>query len=172
MLEGTTLSEGRGTTRPLEVMGAPDIDGLKVLLEMERLHAAARTKGLETDWFAGCLVRPCYFEPTFYKHQAKLCGGIQIHPDFMGYDPGIFKPYRLVALYFKAVRSLYPSYPLWRDFPYEYVTDRLAIDVITGCETLRKWVDDSNATLADLEKFLSQDEQRWKDQTHGYRIYK
>ncbi len=172
MFEGTTLSEGRGTTRPFEGFGAPDIDGVKILKEMERLHHSARSNGIQTDWLAGCLLRPFYFEPTFYKHHGKLCSGVQWHVDFEGYDPDLFKPYRLVALALKATRMLYPDYSLWRDFPYEYVTGRLAIDVITGCETLRKWVDDSEAELADLESFLASDEKIWKEQTRVYQIYK
>ncbi len=163
MLEGTTLSEGRGTTRPLEGFGAPDIDGLKILKEMDRLAP---------EWFTGCLVRPFYFEPTFYKHQGKLCSGIQFHVDHAMYNAADFKPYRLTALSFKAIRNLYPEYQLWRDFPYEYVFDRLAIDVITGCETLRKWVDDQNSTVGDLETFLSTDEKKWKAQTANDFIYK
>lgn len=166
MLEGTTLSEGRGTTRPLEGFGAPDIQGDAILREMHRLHDAS---GLA--WMQGCLLRPFYFEPTFYKHQGQLCSGIQFHVDHAGYEPEGFKPYRLQALAFKAIRQLYPEYPLWRDFPYEYVYDRLAIDVITGCETLRRWVDDKSATLADLETFLANDERKWRDQIQPYKLY-
>ena len=166
MLEGTNLSEGRGTTRPLEGFGAPDISGEKILAEMEKL---AERENME--WLEGCLLRPYYFEPTFYKHQGKLCSGIQIHVDHAQYCPDHFKPYRVQALAFKALRNLYPSYELWRNFPYEYVYDRLAIDVITGCETLRKWVDDPSAKLSDLEAFLSHDEKLWKEQMHEYQIY-
>lgn len=162
MFEGTTLSEGRGTTRPLEGFGAPDIDGTAVLKEMERL---------EKKWLEGCYVRPCYFQPTFYKHQDKLCSGIQIHVDHERYNPIKFKPYRLVSLALKAVRNLHPDYPIWRDFPYEYVFDRLAIDVITGCDTLRKWVDDPSATPADLDTFLTRDEKEWAKQVQNAKLY-
>jgi uncharacterized protein YbbC (DUF1343 family) len=160
MLEGTTLSEGRGTTRPLEGFGAPDLNGTAILSEMQRLAP---------QWLEGCLLRPFYFEPTFYKHQGKLCSGIQIHVDHSGYHPLEFKPYRIQALAFKAIRNLHPEYKLFRDFPYEYVFDRLAIDVITGCDTLRKWVDDPSARVSDLESFLTQDEKIWKEKTaHAY----
>ena len=162
MLEGTNLSEGRGTTRPLEGFGAPDIDGQKVLDEMNRL---------EPGWLRGCMLRPFYFEPTFYKHKEKLCSGIQIHVDHAGYDPAAFKPYRLQALAFKAIRNLYPDYDLFRDFPYEYVYDRLAIDVITGCDFLRKWVDDRASKPADLEAFLGKDEAIWKEKIRDARLY-
>ena len=162
MLEGTLLSEGRGTTRPLEGFGAPDIDGTLILKEMHRLAP---------EWLKGCLLRPYYFEPTFYKHKEKLCSGIQIHVDSHQYRPEEFKPYRIVSLAFKSIRNLYPEYNLWRDFPYEYVFDRLAIDVITGCDTLRKWVDDKSAKVSDLEHFLSQDEKTWKAKTKNDLLY-
>jgi uncharacterized protein YbbC (DUF1343 family) len=162
MIEGTNLSEGRGTTRPLEGFGAPDVDGARLLREMERLAP---------EWLRGCLLRPFYFEPTFYKHQGKLCSGIQIHVDHAHYDPALFSPYRIQALAFKAIRNLHPDYDLFRNFPYEYVFDRLAIDVITGCSTLRNWVDDPAARPADLEAFLIHDENAWKEATRDARLY-
>jgi len=162
MLEGTTLSEGRGTTRPLELFGAPDIDARAVLKEMHALAA---------HWLRGCQLRPCWFEPTFHKHVGKLCAGIQIHTDSPSYDHQAFRPWRLQALAFKAIRRVYPDYPLWRDFHYEYVRDRLAIDVINGSELLRNWVDDSNAAPADLEALTARDEQAWSRERAAHLIY-
>jgi hypothetical protein len=72
-----------------------------------------------------------------------------------------FRPWRLQALAFKAIRRLYPDYPLWRDFPYEYEHGRLAIDVINGGPLLREWVDDPAATAGDLDALALQDEQAW-----------
>jgi uncharacterized protein YbbC (DUF1343 family) len=111
MVEGTTLSEGRGTTRPLELFGAPDIDARAVMKEMT---------SLAPDWLRGCHLRDCWFEPTFHKHVDKLCNGVQIHTEGAGYDHQAFKPWRIQALAFKAIRRLYPDYQLWRDFAYEY----------------------------------------------------
>lgn len=162
MLEGTTLSEGRGTTRPLEGFGAPDLDGSRILLEMQKLAP---------EWLNGCILRPFYFEPTFYKHQGKLCSGIQIHVDHAAYDPNAFRPYRIQALAFKAIRNLHPEYSLFRDFPYEYVFDRLAIDVITGGDELRLWVDDRGAKISDLETILIRDEKLWKEKTAHVHLY-
>jgi uncharacterized protein YbbC (DUF1343 family) len=116
-------------------------------------------------------LRPFYFQPTFYKYKDQLCNGIQIHVDHHAYVPPEFKPYRIVALSFKAIRNLYPNYELWRDFAYEYVFDRLAIDVITGCETLRKWVDNPKSTIAEFEAFLSADEAKWKAKVKDVLIY-
>ena len=152
MLEGTTLSEGRGTTRPLELFGAPDLDPRKLLQEMQQVAP---------DWLQGCRLRECWFEPVFHKHAEKLCAGVQIHVEDGAYNHGAFRPWRLMALAFKALRRLQPDYALWRDFPYEYETDRLAIDLINGGELLRQWVDDPEATPADLEALAAADEAAW-----------
>jgi uncharacterized protein YbbC (DUF1343 family) len=162
MLEGTTLSEGRGTTRPLELMGAPDIDARRLLAEMA---------ALAPDWLAGCRLRQCWFEPTFHKHQGSLCNGVQIHVEDPSYDHQAFRPWRLQALAFKALRRLRPDYPLWRDFPYEYERDRLAIDVINGGPSLREWVDDPNATPQDLDALALPDEEAWIDERRAYLRY-
>ena len=162
MLEGTTLSEGRGTTRPLELFGAPDIDARGVMNKMETL--APR-------WLDGCRLRECWFEPTFHKYAGKLCHGVQIHTENPGYDHRTFKPWRLQALVFKAIRALYPNYPLWRDFAYEYESERLAIDVINGSPLLREWVDDVSAKPQDLDVLALADEQAWLDERQQYLHY-
>jgi uncharacterized protein YbbC (DUF1343 family) len=162
MLEGATLSEGRGTTRPLEVFGAPDIDALAVLQEMGRLAP---------HWLQGCRLRPCWFEPTFHKHARTLCNGVQIHTEDPSYDHHAFKPWRLQAAAFKAIRRLYPDYELWRDFPYEYEHGKLAIDVINGGPLLREWVDDTNATPGDLDALTIPDETAWANERAPYLLY-
>ena len=154
MLEGTTLSEGRGTTRPLELFGAPDIDTRQLLTTMEQIAP---------QWMQGCVLRECWFEPTFHKHVGQLCAGIQIHVEGDGYDHQAFRPWRLMALAFKALRRIRPDYDLWRDFPYEYEHDQLAIDLINGSDLLRLWVDDDNATAKDLEVLATSDERLWQD---------
>jgi uncharacterized protein YbbC (DUF1343 family) len=152
MLEATTLSEGRGTTRPLEVLGAPDLD--------PRALVAAMT-ALAPDWLRGCRLRPCWFEPTFHKHVGTLCAGLQVHVDDPVYDPRAFRPWRLVALALKAIRRLRPDYPLWRDFVYEYEPGRMAIDVINGGPQLREWVDDPSAGPGELDALAAIDEASW-----------
>ena len=163
MLEGCTLSEGRGTTRPLEYLfGAPDVDANAVLAEMQRLAP---------QWLGGCALRPCWFEPTFHKHVGLGCQAIQIHPENPFYDHEAFKPWRLQVLAFKAIRRLYPDYPLWRDFAYEYEFDRLAIDLINGSPLLRLWVDDPESTIEQLETLLSVDEAAWFEARQPYLLY-
>ena len=164
MLEGTTLSEGRGSTRPLELFGAPDLDAQKLIAQMQ---------ALAPQWLRGCALRACWFEPTFHKHAGKLCAGVQIHvEDDAYYDHLAFRPWRLQALAFKALRRLAPDYDLWRDFPYEYETDRLAIDLINGSELLRRWVDDKGAAPADLDALAQADEDSWLAQREEFMLYR
>jgi len=163
MLEGTTLSEGRGTTRPLELFGAPDLDPARLINEM---------RALAPQWMYGCMLRPCWFEPTFSKHAGQLCAGVQIHIDDAGrYEHDVFRPWRLQALALKALRRLQPEYRLWRDFLYEYERERLAIDVINGSDLLRRWVDDPHATVTDLETHVVADENAWREERHEYLLY-
>jgi uncharacterized protein YbbC (DUF1343 family) len=163
MLEGTTLSEGRGTTRPLELFGAPDIEPRALLTAMA---------SLAPEWMRGCRLRECWFEPTFHKHVGKLCAGLQIHVENGAYEHDAFRPWRLQALAFKALRALRSDYDLWRDFPYEYERDRLAIDVINGGEGLRKWVDDPAASAADLDALANPDEHAWREERESLLLYR
>jgi len=162
MLEGTNLSEGRGTTRPLELFGAPDIDARAVIAEMRRIAP---------HWLAGCTLRDIWFEPTFHKHAKQLCNGVFIHAEGPSYDHAAFRPWRLQALGFKAIRSLYPGYDLWRDFPYEYEFDKLAIDVINAGRGLREWVDDVDAVPVDLDALALPDEAAWADIRAPHLLY-
>jgi len=162
MLEGTMLSEGRGTTRPLELFGAPDIAARDVIA---RMHSFAPW------WLAGCTLRDIWFQPTFHKHAGKLCSGVFIHAEGTAYDHQAFRPWRLQALGFKAVRALYPDYALWRDFPYEYVFDKLAIDVINGGPGLREWVDDAGAGPGDLDAAALRDEAAWLEERAPHLLY-
>ncbi len=161
-LEGTTLSEGRGTTRPLELFGAPDINARALIAEMQ---------SLAPHWLNGCHLRDCWFEPTFHKHAGKLCNGIQLHVEDASYRHPGFRPWRIQSLAFKALRRLQPDYPLWRDFAYEYERGRLAIDLINGSPLLREWVDDPAATPADLDALTCPDELDWAEERREFLLY-
>lgn len=162
MLEGTLLSEARGTTKPLEMLGAPDIDVPAIVRRMS---------DMAPHWVKGVIIRPCFFEPTFHKHAKQLCHGFQLHVDHPGYSHNDFKPYRLVALFFKALRIENPNYDIWRNFPYEYEFDRLAIDLINGGPELRDWVDNIKAPVADFEAMLLKDEKAWASASRQYYLY-
>ena len=163
MLEGTTLSEGRGTTRPLELFGAPGLDIGAIMAAMQRMAP---------QWLQGCRLRACWFEPTFHKHHRELCAGLQLHVEDRSYDHAAFRPWRLQALAFKALRQVHPGYELWRDFPYEYEHGRLAIDLINGGPGLREWVDDPHATPHDLDELARIDEDAWHEQRADVLLYR
>jgi uncharacterized protein YbbC (DUF1343 family) len=163
MLEGTTLSEGRGTTRPLELFGAPDLDARALVRTMRETAP---------QWLQGCALRECWFEPTFHKHAGKLCAGVQIHADEPLYDAHAFRPWRITALALKALRKLAPDYALWREFAYEYERDRQAIDLINGAPLVREWIDDAAAKPADLEAIAAPDEQAWRAEREPYLLYR
>ncbi|MEN9427829.1 MAG: hypothetical protein RLZZ220_2178, partial [Pseudomonadota bacterium] len=141
----------------------PDIDARKVIAEMQ---------AFAPKWLAGCRLRECWFEPTFHKHAGKLCNGVQIHvEDPTHYNHAAFRPWRLQALAFKAIRRLNRNYLLWRDFPYEYERDRLAIDLINGSEILREWVDDNTSRPGDLDALAQADEREWEETRRPFLLY-
>ncbi len=162
LIEGATLSEGRGTTIPLELFGAPDIDGEKVVKKMYSLNES---------WLKGCVLRPCYFEPTFQKHKHSLCSGFQIHVDHPKYNSQLFSPFRLISLAFKAVSLLYSDYNLWNQPPYEYEKKLMPIDILSGSSILRDWVDDKGAETGDLESILLNDEACWFNESKEFYLY-
>jgi uncharacterized protein YbbC (DUF1343 family) len=162
LFEGTTLSEGRGTTNSLEIVGAPDLDFNRVL---------RRAQNFAPKWLSGCQVRPCFFEPTFQKHKGKLCSGVQMHTDYAEYRPEHFRPYRLGALLLKAIRLEYPGYGLWHHLDYEYESGRLAVDLLSGGTFLREWVDNASAKAGDFEERLVADERAWEEIRRPFLMY-
>lgn len=163
LLEGTTLSEGRGTTRALEVVGASDIDFQEVLLRMKKKAP---------QWLKGVVLRECFFEPTFHKFVKELCHGFQFHTDTAKYNHQQFKPFRIITLMLKVIREMHPNYPIYRDFAYEYVKDRLAFDVINGGPALREWIENPKSTPQMLDKDLAVDEKSWAKERKKYLLYK
>ncbi len=162
LLEGTRVSEGRGTTLPLENFGAPQFDGHKIINYMKETGA---------DWLKGCLLRVCNYEPTFHKFKGQLVGAIQVHVDGPYYNHQEFKPYRLVCSYLRAVHYLYPDFDLWLPPPYEYEKEKMPIDILSGNSYLRQWVSSGDGTLADLENVLRKDELSWQTERTPYLLY-
>ena len=136
LLEGTNLSEGRGTTRPFEISGAPFIDP-DILV-----------KRLKAFQLPGAVFRPVYFQPTFQKHVGKLCGGTQIHVT----RREAFRPFLTGVAIIKAVHDLYPEHFEWKRPPYEYVTDKPPIDVLAGTDRLRNDIA-RGRSLSGMEKW-------------------
>lgn len=121
LIEGTNLSEGRGTTHPFEFYGAPWLDPFKLAEELNKLR------------LPGVLFRPHFFLPTFQKHQGRVCGGAELHVT----DRRIFEPYRVGLWCVKVARDMDPEKFDWRREPYEFVADRLAIDLLAGSDRFR-----------------------------------
>jgi len=162
LIEGTKLSEGRGTTRPLEVLAAPGINAevwVKAIHKMIPQHLKK------------IILRPCFFEPTFQKHKGQLCAGFQIHIDTKDYPHKTFKPYRIVAAALKALRQLQPDYDLWLPPPYEYEKTKMPIDILSGDSFLREWVDHPQAKWRDFEKVLTQHETKWAKMRKPFLLY-
>ena len=126
LLEGTNLSEGRGTTRPFELFGAPWLDPATLVARLARAR------------LPGVALRPCHFEPTFQKHAGRLCGGAQLHVT----DPGAFQPVRTAVEILVAARALAPHDFAWREPPYEYEETLPPIDILWGSPTLREGIED------------------------------
>jgi uncharacterized protein YbbC (DUF1343 family) len=134
LIEGTNVSEGRGTTRPFEIIGAPFVDGNQL------------ASALAAEALAGVAFRPLSFRPTFHKFAGQICGGIQLHVT----DRARFQPYRCGVAILRALHNLYAPVFRWRTEPYEFVSDRLAIDLLTGGEAVRTGIERS-CSLAELE---------------------
>ena len=134
LFEGTTLSEGRGTTRPFELVGAPGLD------------AAVLTQTLADLELPGVVFRPVHFEPTFQKHAGHTCGGCQLHV----VDRDVFEPIVAAVAIMQATHALAPRAFGWRQPPYEYETEKPPIDILWGSDTLRDQVaaDHSPAAMA------------------------
>lgn len=162
LIEGCELSEGRGTTRPLETVGGPDLDMKKIVSWMEKKAP---------KWIQGCRIRPTFFLPTFHKHHGQIIPGLQIHVDGHLYNHERFKPYRLVSLWLKAIRMQYPEYSIFRNFHYEYEKDRLAFDLINGGPGLREWIDNPKATVDQLEQRLVKEEKAWLKERKPFLLY-
>jgi len=154
LLEGTLLSEGRGTTRPFEIVGAP-------FIEPDLLRRDLLEYGLE-----GVIFRPLHFEPTFQKHRETLCGGIQIHVT----DRERFRPVRTAVALLLAIRKRYETEDLWRPPPYEYEYEKMPFDLLSGSSRLREQID-GGGNLDTITESWKEDEKRFQERRTPFLLY-
>jgi len=154
LLEGTNISEGRGTTRPFEVFGAPWIDAEKFAAELNSL-------GL-----GGCKFRPCYFIPTFNKYKGQVCGGAQLHV----IDRERFRPFATGIAVISTARKMYPDSFRWKRGAYEFEHRRLAFDLLCGTDRIREMIE-SEASIDEIERSYRSDEQEFSELRKPYLLY-
>lgn len=140
LLEGTNLSEGRGTTRPFEIIGAPFVDPEELLKEVREHN------------LPGVVFRPMYFQPAFQKYAGEDCGGIQIHV----IDREVFRPFKTGVALLKSIHDLYPDAFRWKSPPYEYEMEKMPIDILAGTDRLRKEIE-SREHLDRMESWWSEE---------------
>jgi Uncharacterized protein conserved in bacteria len=153
-LEGTQVSEGRGTTRPFELIGAPYIDALELASELGKLS------------LPGVHFRPCGFRPTFQKHAEKICGGVQIHV----LDRVAFRPVITGVAIVKVIHDLYTDDFRWKNPPYEYVFDKNPFDVIAGTHTLREQIE-GGASLESIQESWGEKLRDFEQARQKYLLY-
>jgi uncharacterized protein YbbC (DUF1343 family) len=154
MFEGTNVSEGRGTTRPFEIIGAPFVDPYALIAELKK------------DPLPGVVFRPLRFQPTFHKFAGEICGGIQLHV----VDRESFKPVITGVAIVGAIRRLYPGHFEWTKPPYEYVYDKLPFDVINGSARLREQIE-SGVSVSEIEASWSDGLNDFAGRRAGYLLY-
>ena len=162
LLEGTPISEGRGTTLPFEMIGYPE------------MQSSAYLKWLQQkvpDFLKGCFLRSIQFEPTFDKFKNQICSGFQIHLERSWAKEGQFQPYRLISGFLKAFKELHPSLKWKIAPPYEYEYEKEPIDIISGGKELQKWIEDSSLTARFWDDFLREEEENWKKQQKQFFLY-
>jgi uncharacterized protein YbbC (DUF1343 family) len=154
LLEGTNLSEGRGTTRPFELFGAPFLNPFEVKTAL---------KGYDLP---GVFLRETWFQPTFHKWAGEVCGGFQLHVT----DRRAFKPYFTTLAILQVVLQLYPDQFHWRQPPYEYEYDRLPIDLLTGDPKIRQGLE-KNVPLVQLEQHWTINLQEFLQKRQEHLLY-
>ena len=168
VLEGTTLSEGRGTTRPLQSFGYPGLDWHAIVAHVRQLTA---TPQLPDGVVGGTGLRSVTFQPTFHKHCGVPTAGLDLVPEGRCFDPGRFRPFRLIAAMLQTIRARYPDLTLWTDPPYEYEYERRPIDVITGGTRFRAWIETPDADWDAIAAPMTAEEDRWREISRPFWLY-
>ena len=162
LLEGTEVSEGRGTTKPLEMFGHP------------RMNTKAIKRFMEdqgSSFLEGCFLREVEFEPVFDKFKQKVCKGFQIHLEKVWATAGSFQPYRLISLFLKAFKEVHPSFSWKKKAPYEYEFEKEPIDIISGSSDLQDWVENPSVSIKEWDEFLLNEEEAWEKERRDFLIY-
>ncbi|MBW2307740.1 MAG: DUF1343 domain-containing protein [Deltaproteobacteria bacterium] len=154
ILEGTNLSEGRGTTRPFEIFGAP-------FIQPHKLAAA-----LKVHKIPGIVFREAYFEPAFHKWTGQLCGGLQLHVA----DASLFRPLFTTVAILREVMDMYPGQFAWRPPPYEYEYEKLPVDIILGGDELRLMLA-AGASAQEIESSWQKEQEEFKRFKQAYHLY-
>ncbi|MCY4513443.1 MAG: DUF1343 domain-containing protein [Bdellovibrionales bacterium] len=162
LLEGTNISEGRGTTLPLEVFGIP-------YLKTEQIKKRMEEKGAE--FLTGCALRPHEFEPVFDKYKGEICRGFQIHLNPSWRTKGPFRPYRLISLFLKCLYEIQKDFEWKKPPPYEYEFEKWPIDILSGCDRLRKWIEDPNSSVKEWNEWLTEEETQWQKERAPFLLY-
>ena len=162
LLEGTHISEARGTVFPLKAFGIPDMNASSVLKLMQKLAP---------DWLQGCILREEFFQPTFDKFKNQMCSCLRIYASSPFYEEQKFQPYRIVSLFLKCFKQVHPDFSWILPPPYEYEYKKLPIDILSGDDFLRSWIEDSHSSIQDLEEKLKKDEDHWKKQRENFLLY-
>jgi uncharacterized protein YbbC (DUF1343 family) len=155
--EGTQVSEGRGTTRPLEQCGAPYVQPEALIAHLDREYPA---------WRAGAYVRPTGFQPTFQKHMGRVCQGVFVHP----VDRRAFNPVRTGLALLRGIVALHPGEFRWKQPPYEYESEKLPIDVIAGGPFVREWAEGRHP-WAEFDRKEKEDTARFEAERREYLLY-
>ena len=162
LLEGTQISEARGTTFPLKAFGFPEMRAETILKLMQKT---------KPEWLKGCTLRCEFFKPIFDKFQNQNCSAIRIYTDKISYDENFFRPYRLMSLFLKCVKNIHPNFELFTSPPYEYEYEKTPLDILSGDNYLRAWIEDEQSSVNDLEHKLSIDEKHWMNERKKFLLY-
>lgn len=154
IMEGTNLSEGRGTTTPFEICGAPFIDPYQLKANLERKN------------LPGIFLREIFFQPTFHKWHDEVCGGLHIHIT----DPSTYKPYVTSLTITQKIRTLYPRNFSWRNPPYEYEHEKIPIDLITGNKSIREGIE-QNKDIQEIETSWKEELDQFREMAQRHFLY-
>lgn len=162
LLEGTKISEARGTTFPLKAFGFPNMNTQAILKLMHQLAP---------QWLQSCILKEEYFKAMFDKFQNQTCSAIRIYTTGDFYQEELFQPYRLVSLFLKCLKITHPQFEWISSPPYEYEYKKFPIDILSGDDFLRNWIENSHSSVKDLESQLIPDERIWKNQRKPFLLY-